>query len=104
MRLFTFISFAVFVISVSSTGLNEEFTWTRITYAWPRTGQQPKGGDRKSSSRYNRAPADSAIVFEGDTNLSVDNEDSTSTVPTGVNYTYGKSIILNNNSYINYFN
>lgn len=57
--------FSVINAVVFSAGLNEEFTWTRVSYVSPEGGQRAKR-QVDAESRFG-TPQDK-IVFEGETN------------------------------------
>lgn len=69
MRLLVLCSFLC-VFEVSSKGLKEAFTWTRISYDWPKNGQMLKR-QAPVESRYKGSGGgmgSDAIVFDGLTN------------------------------------
>ncbi|CAG9832945.1 unnamed protein product [Diabrotica balteata] len=66
MRTLTVCVFSLLAIFVSGTGLKEEFTWHRITYAWPGRGQGING-PRNRVQRY-AGGSSSPIIYE-DPNL-----------------------------------
>lgn len=86
MRLIFFLICVTSVSFVASVGLIEEFTWTRITYRWPRSGQL-----NVNSQQRNRATAErSDFVFEEDDNgADVANRPTQGNVPNFINYQYG---------------
>lgn len=88
MKLLAFCAFYALLTLVSGAGLNEEFTWTRISYAWP------KGRiSRRQSGSYAGHKAESdAIVFEGSTNGDQDPKQVKG--PGNIDYQYGKFFTL----------
>lgn len=97
MRLTFVLLFTVILAVVSSIGLNEEFTWTRITYRWPKTGPskrqvQTETGYR-SRGRQRTTPASGSsdpIIFDEETNAaSVAKRPVQEKVPGFINYQYG---------------
>ncbi|KAG5884538.1 hypothetical protein JTB14_006915 [Gonioctena quinquepunctata] len=65
--------FSLFIVLVSSAGLNLEFSWTRINYEWPSNGQRIRRYSQKlpkyGSGGYNQQAE--TIIFE-DPNLEVE--------------------------------
>lgn len=91
MRFTYIIIFSAIVVLVFSAGLIEEFTWTRITYRWPKIGPA-KRQVLKDPGRYSSITADSdpRIFFDGETNAAVDeNKPSQEAVPKFIDYKYG---------------
>lgn len=87
------------LVVVSSTGLNEEFTWTRINFQWPSERQissrygyhRGRGQTRKFSYE---SSAGNAIVFDGNTNqLNTDESNIVNTdPPRSIDYQYENNI------------
>ncbi|XP_018561263.1 L-dopachrome tautomerase yellow-f2-like [Anoplophora glabripennis] len=68
MRLLECCVISVVLSLVSSAGLKEEFTWTRISYAW-RNGQRSRRQVNTETRSYKgNRPTPDAILFEGSTN------------------------------------
>lgn len=87
---------AVFVL-VTSVGIHEEFTWTRITYRWPtnksKTTSSPGVESLKGKNRPSLGKSDS-IVFQGSTNAAaVASRPQNDTAPSYLDYKFGKYII-----------
>lgn len=95
-RLMLIIIFFGLLTFVSSTGLNEEFTWTRITYRWPKSGtnkrQVPTEAKNRGRGRYMTATggADS-FIFDGQTNKATAGKKPPQEVaPSFINYKHGE--------------
>ncbi|CAG9767087.1 unnamed protein product [Ceutorhynchus assimilis] len=111
MRLLLFFGFCV--VHVSTTGLNEEFSWSRITYEWPEDGTLSSRFGRRSviplyTQNRPHLNAD-PIVFEGSTNADVnrqtkrkenqnnDNNNEADNVPESMDYQYVNNIPMGAN-------
>lgn len=69
---------------VHSEVLNEEFTWTKITYSWPEDYKH-QGHHRALNGNYDK------IVFEGPTNAATAGKRPPGEkVPSYINYQMGK--------------
>lgn len=97
MRLTGFIIiFSLLLVLVSTSNLYEEFTWSRITYRWPKGGRVRRNfGAEPWSGFMGRYKSNfenpDRIVFEGETNAAAaGNRPPQGNVPSYIDYIYGK--------------
>lgn len=95
-------------VLVSSVGLNEELTWTRINFEWPRKGELRSLSSLSTQSQPTKAKprygsSGSPIVFEGDTNGGEignganQDKNETATKPGSIDYQYVNNIPMGAN-------
>lgn len=82
---------------VYSVGLNEEFTWTRITYRWPKPGpsERPIKNESRSSGKERFGLSTEnyySIVFEEQSNALGAGNTHKEPIPKFIDYIYGKSL------------
>lgn len=80
---------------VDSAGLIEEFTWTRITYRWPKPGPSKRQVHPESRSkirgRYRFSTENyGSIVFDDETNAVTPGKSLPESIPKFIDYIYGK--------------
>lgn len=89
-----FILYAILTL-VSSVGLNEEFSWTKITYRWPRPGpskrqvhteSRNRGRERYTFSTENQ----DVIIFDGETNAVTAEKSKEESIPKFIDYIHGE--------------
>lgn len=97
MRLTFVIIVCSIIVIVSGAGLNEEFTWSRITYRWPKAGPSKRQvqTDSRSRGRVRGKPiagSSDPIVFDGQTNAASAGaqKQRQEVVPSFIDYKYGK--------------
>lgn len=98
MRLMLLSFFSAILAIVYSAGLNEEFTWSRITYRWPKPGPSKRQtpietrGRGRGRFRYTTGSTSDRIVFEDELNAATTQKTShQETVPKFIDYRYGES-------------
>lgn len=91
------IVFSTFFVLAIGVGIQEEFTWTRITYRWPSNKAKTKNVEVESLKGKNRKSLGKSdnIFFQGDTNAAeVESRPKNDSAPSYINYIFGESFYL----------